>query len=112
MDIQQLEDTTGPDFYYSPDFRHILESHKTFLKNYKGTKYTSFEPFYSDKHQGDLFGLLDELGYAKQYHYAIMLLNEYTSPADLKPGTSMLLIPDLQKVDTMVQVFKTQKTTT
>ena len=112
MQLQQLEDDAGPDNYYSEDFRHILESHKTYLKGLKGTIPFSFETFYAGKHVGDLWGLLDDLGFAKKYHYAIMLINEYLTPFELTAETNVLLVPDFSAVDLLAEVFKTKKTTT
>lgn len=112
MKIQELEDSYGSDNYYAEDFRHILESYKTFLKNSSATKPYSFDTFYAVKHVGDLWGLLDDLGFPKQYHFAIMLVNEYLSPTELTSTTNALLIPDLAKVDLLVEVYKTKKTTT
>ena len=56
MKIQELEDSYGSDNYYAEDFRHILESYKTFLKNSSATKPYSFDTFYAVKHVGDLWG--------------------------------------------------------
>jgi hypothetical protein len=107
MDIDNLESPSGDDAYYDENFRVILESHLTYLRNLSTTKTLTFDSFLSYKHQGDLFGLLDELNIAKQYHYIIMRINDFRCPGDLTDKVVSLLIPDLGEVALLKATFMT-----
>ena len=109
MKIDQLARPTGDTAYYDPDFMVILESHLTYLLGLSTTQTLAIEPADAVRFEGDLFGVLDKFNIAKQYHYAVMLVNGYRSPTDFTKDTYQVIVPDTSEIDILKQRYKTKK---
>lgn len=105
MDILNLSSTVE-DTYYSPAFMKVIEDHLTYLRNGNVTviQLTNTQCV---KYIGDFFGLLIDLKIDKNYHYAVMRVNNYLSAADYKGDISQVIVPDLPEIDLLKNVFET-----
>lgn len=105
MGIIGLQTQIGEDVFYDEDFRNLIDSHLTYLRNLNTTQVISFEPFLSYKYEGDLNGLLTELKIARKYFYPIMKMNGYNHTGDLKGTITTLIIPDLAEIESLASVY-------
>jgi hypothetical protein len=109
MQINALATTSGSSVFYDQGFRIVIESHIPYLLRLPELRVLAVDPFDSYKYEGDLFGLLDKLLVPKQYHYAIMLANRFSCPADLKATTKSLLIPPFGELDLLGNIYQNKK---
>lgn len=108
MALSDLMVDPGDDLFYDSDFRNVLEDHMTYLRdNFSQVKMIS--PDQSYQWRGDMFGLLDVLGYARQYHWLIMRLNQFTSPLQFHENVLAILVPDTDEVNRIAQSHKTKQ---
>jgi hypothetical protein len=103
MSINDLLIDMGPDIYYDPNFRNVLEDHMTFLRTHPKTALFTLTPDEAYQWRGDLFGLLLAKNRPAQFHWLIMRLNNYTSPTQFKQDTIGLIEPDYTVVDKIRQ---------
>lgn len=108
MRIDDLMTYPGEDIFYDPDFRVVLDSCMTYIRNLPTTKLYILDPQQVYKHEGDLYGLLDEMHIPKQYHYSVMRINGYTSTYDLMADTTTLILPDFTEIDLIASTYKTR----
>ncbi|MBB5409356.1 hypothetical protein HDG34_003297 [Paraburkholderia sp. HC6.4b] len=84
----------GPAVYYTDAFRRVLEDHMGFLRAHPATQLVPVSAQDSDwAFEHDLFGFLQSLGIAPQYHWVAMRMNNYTDPTEFGASASLLLLP-------------------
>ncbi len=105
MPINALMMTEGETVFYEDDFRRMLETHLIWMKN-QSAEMITVDPHDALKYKGDLFGLLIKMGYAPQYHYAIMILNEISGPQSNTESLRQLLVPAMQAIDVLRSRYK------
>lgn len=105
MPINALMMTEGEPVFYEDSFRRMLETHLIWMKE-QGAEMVTVDPHDALKYKGDLFGLLIKMGYAPQYHYAIMILNEISGPQSNTETLRSLLVPAQQAIDVLRARFK------
>lgn len=94
--------------YFEHDFLNMIEDHLTYLRENKITV-EAVSNLQSIKYQGDLYGLLDNLGYQKKYHLAIARVNGFKNSNDFSGEETQLIIPDISYIDILRQIYKTKK---
>ena len=62
------------------------------------------------KFEGDLWGLLHDLGVPPQYHPFVTAFNGYTHPSDYRGTQEMIRIPDIQTLEVVLKVNMTRTT--
>jgi hypothetical protein len=102
MSIESLMVDAGPDVFYDPAFRNVLEDHIPFLRERHSTLMI-LKPDESYQWRGDLYGLLHMKGMARQYHWLIMRLNAMTTPRDFNEDTLTLLVPNFTVIEQILQ---------
>lgn len=91
MSLDTLMSDAGPDIYYDPAFREVLESHMSWLRNHPTTLVRGVDPSTADQYNHDLPGLLRHYSAPDHLHWVIRRLNDIPSPyADLRDLTSLL----------------------
>lgn len=60
------------------------------------------------KFNGSLQDVLDELVIDRKYHYAVLLVNDYTSYQDFRSDTYSLLIPSTTLIDDLYNIYITE----
>ncbi len=110
--IDSIATSYGSDSYYDEEFFIILDSFMPYLRldttNVKIVTPTNAQLY---KYEGDFFGILDELGYAKQYHYAIMLFNGLRCTGDFNVNITSINIPNLRTIDGLQSTYSALSTT-
>jgi len=104
--IDSIMTQYGDDNYFDEAFLLIIRSYMPLIRNGSvSTLIPSNQQLY--KYQGDFYGLLDELGIGKQYHYATLLLNNLSSSTDFQTSMQTILIPDTNYIDMLHSVYTT-----
>jgi hypothetical protein len=105
MALVNLMVDPGPDIFYNPEFRNVLEDHMTFLRE-NHSHVVMVRPDQAFQWRGDFFGLLGNLNQEKvprQYHWLVMRLNQYTSPTQFTEDTPAILVPDYSVIEKIAQ---------
>lgn len=108
MDIESL--TSKPDeIYYTKDFFTIIESHLNWLRKSTGVTLLAPTPQQQNMYAGDMYGLFSDMRIPKKYHWVVMRLNGFHSPADYNSVATSFIIPDYKQVDRLTSVLNTKK---
>lgn len=108
--IDRLADAYGDDYYFDEAFLIILQSYIPLIRQGNVVTLTpTNQQLY--KYQGDFYGLLDELGVQKQYHYATLLLNNLRNSSDFDSSMASILVPDYSQIDMIHATYTTLTTT-
>lgn len=94
----------GPDIFYDDSFRLVLEDHLELIKKNKHLETINIIPHLTYKFERDIYGLLNELNYPRNYHWIIMRVNGYHNPSELKSDVTQLLIPNFQQIENLRKV--------
>lgn len=104
--IDALADYSGDDYYYDENFLFIIQSYMPLIRNGEVSSVTpTNQQLY--KYRGDFYGLLNELGVSKPYHYATLLLNNLRSSADFNTDMSEITIPSTAFIDMIHSTYTT-----
>ena len=90
-------DNSGPDIWYDTEFRITLEQHLHFLRNSDNN--TSVE--------GNFHGLLYKNNIPSYLHWIITRMNGLDSSTDFKEDITRFIIPDVERVNRIREVFMT-----
>jgi len=102
MTLTTLMVDPGPDIFYDPQFRHVLEDHMTWLRE-NHSEPLVLRPDEAYQWRGDFFGLLSKKGVARQYHWLVMRLNQYTSPNEFIETIPAILVPNFSVIGKIAQ---------
>lgn len=99
----------GPDIFYSPEFRAVVEEHILVLQQNESTEKITIETHTAYQYENNLYGLLTYLEYPKQLHWIIMRINGLHSPNEFKRDTKQLVIPNTSLVDELVKLHNSKE---
>ena len=95
--------------YFNLDIINHVESFMTKVRTSPNIKIRNdFSSVISYKFEGDYFGLLDYLEIEKKYHYIVLRFNGYTSSSDFKGLDTYVLVPDLNEIENIKNIFLTR----
>ena len=90
---------------YEKGFLDLLEDHLQYLRSLSSTKTITLDPSMVLVYAGDFYGYLNEVGIAKQYHWIIMRLNGYFSPAEFDGQKTLFLVPEQKEIDRLIMPY-------
>lgn len=105
MDILNLLSPQGDTVFYTEDFRTMLKSHYNYILSRPNTHVMALESFEAYKYEFDLFGVLDFKNIPKQYHWIIMVINNYTAPEQFDRNKLNLVIPAFSDIELLKSVY-------
>lgn len=108
MTIDDLSNGGGPDIYYNPKFRVVLEDHMTFLRNDTKTKAIEVTNHAAFKYEGDYWGLLSFYNIPVELHWLVMRMNKLTSPVQSSTDIRSFITPNQSVIDRLRGVYLTQ----
>ena len=108
MTLDDQMPSSGPDIFYSREFRIVIEDHLSILKNTLNSKTIIIKNADAFKYEGDLYGLLSNYAVPIQYHWIAMRMNNYTSPTQFTKEVGILLVPIETTIERIKSVFNTQ----
>ncbi len=108
--INYLMSSYGDDVYFEEGFLKILYTYIPLLRNRQITYQTPTNNLLV-KYEGDLFGLLDNYNYGKQYFIPIMLFNNLRCSGDFNTAMTTIAIPDLAYIDLLYSTYISTTTT-
>lgn len=103
--IHNLMTPWNDNIYFNEDFLIALKSYIPYLKRSTAITYETPTNNILYKYQGDFYGLLDYMGYSKQYFFCILLFNGLRSSTDFKSDMTTVAIPDLNEIDLLYSTF-------
>jgi hypothetical protein len=107
MDILKQLPELEP-YFFEEGFIHTLESHLTHLRN-TNVQFKTIDDHLLDKYAGDFYGLLDELGIGKQYHYAVMRVNGLNNSDNYRSTMTAIVLPDFSEIESIKDIYRTKK---
>lgn len=106
--VNELEIPAGDNLFYDQGFMNTLEDHMTLLRSDPNTETAEIEPYKAIIFEGDLFGLLSNMGLPRQYHWLTMRLNRMNSPTHLTRDMTSLNLPDRDRIERMKSLYSVQ----
>lgn len=110
MKIYSVMLTGGPQVFYTPEFRAVVEDHLTYLKQQVTNTVVDISPHDAYKYQGDFFGILLEYKVLPQFHWIVMRMNDMMSPKDYDGETLTFIRPDEKVLISLANTFNSQST--
>lgn len=107
MSINQLATPSGPDVYYTHGLHVEFESQMKYLREHSETVMVELNPNDVYRFEFDFFGLLDQLGVKRQYHWVIMRVNDFNAPNELTQETTHLLMPSESLLTNIQKLYST-----
>ncbi len=104
--IHSLMVNAGNDVYYDESFRSTVETYLPYLRAHKDTQVMAVNADDVYRYEGDYYGLLLTLKIAPQYHWIVLRVNDYVSPADLVTIVKTVLVPSPEQMDSIVRQYK------
>ncbi|WP_257291138.1 hypothetical protein [Endozoicomonas sp. ONNA1] len=105
--ITQQMHQDGPNIYYQPEFRDMVEDHLNWLITHPDTTTIDILPKDAFKYEGDFYGLMAQIDNRRHLFWYVMRINRMKQPEDFTRDTVQLLIPDTALLDRLVKTFKT-----
>ena len=95
------------DSFFDEEFMVMIDSHLTWLRSDPDGTMQAISNIQAYKWEGDLFGLLDNLGIDKRYHFIIARVNYYENSTDYRGDVYQLFIPTLSNINMLNNIYKT-----
>ncbi|HRM29451.1 MAG TPA: hypothetical protein PLH48_02845 [Acinetobacter johnsonii] len=108
MDIYKHLINMGPEVFYEPGFRIVLEDHLTYLINHPSSEVFTVEPGPAHKYEGDFYGLLQAYKLPAYMHWIIMRMNSMTSPMEYRDNKLDILKPSAEVLEKIRNTYKSQ----
>ena len=106
MPVNSMMASEGPDVYYEPAFRQMLESHMAYLRGLPDNRVIEVEPHAAYKYEGDLAGLLSFYQVPNHLHWVVMRLNNLYSMTDVSQDLKWFLMMDPKYVEALNSVYR------
>jgi|JFJP01.1.fsa_nt_gi hypothetical protein len=107
MDIHQLG-KSGSSIYYQEDFMAFLEQHLSYIERH-GVTLATITPTGSYKHEGNFYGVLNELKISVNFHYITMRINGLKNSNEFNGIDVDIKIPDFGVIDQLKNQYLTLK---
>ncbi len=108
MDILDYGLSGGPDIYYDPSFRNVVEDHMTYLRTRPDNQVISIEPMVAYKYAGDYFGMLLHHKVFTHHHWIVMRINGLISPQDYRDTMLSFIKPPDKTMELLRSVYMSQ----
>lgn len=107
----------GPDLYYDPKFRLIIETHMNLLRKVDVT-YEAIPPELFYQYEGDFYGYLTERGISPELHFIYLRVNGMVNPDEFakeirdpldREYRPVLIRPSLSMIETIKMYYASRK---
>lgn len=103
---------SGSDDYYQDSFRWTIEASIPKLKTSTNTTKQIVTALQGKVYNGNLYGLLTELGVPFYLLWVVMRLNDFHSSSDFTSDTTSLLIPSASELERLRLSWRTSQKVT
>lgn len=100
-------DVSAAAIYFDLRFKTMIEQHLEDLINYEGNVYIDVTPLEAQRWEGNLNGYLHSQQVPVFQHWIIMRMNGMDSTLDFKANVRRLLLPNMEKLDVLRELFTT-----
>lgn len=105
--INKLMRSSGPETYYNPSFCRLLETYLPYIFNNPDNTILTVKPHDLYKYEGDVYGLLAANGVPSEYRWVTMRINGLVNPAMTPDEIGYLIIPSINVLRDIKNIFKT-----
>lgn len=109
MSVLSLLRPSGPAFFYSAEWRLLVETHLHWLRAQNVSDQVVINEQLAYKYEGDLFGALTELGIPDEMHWTILRMNGLTSPTEFKGDAAVLMVPSRETLNSLKTMAETRQ---
>lgn len=106
QNLINLEMPYAPAAYDDIGFKNVIEDHLSILANDPECVVVQVTPMQLYKFDFDLVKLLRDIGVSPELHWIVMRINNLSSMRDLPKENVVLRIPDLLKVNRLLQTYR------
>lgn len=110
MKVDEQMTTSGNVDFFNPSFRYTLESHLPYLLGLTTTRAVSVDPHDAIVYNQDLYGYLLSISVLPCYHWVIMRLNGFFTPAEFDSTVVTILIPNFNELESLRQSWNATTT--
>ena len=100
----------GPEAFYQPEFRQVLEDHLYGIRTDETTRVEFLVTGQAYQYEHDFYGLLLQYNVPYHLHWITMRLNELKNPYQSLDTLKVILIPNEQKLFQILSQFQTVTT--
>lgn len=108
LSINQFSKIANDTTMFNKTFRRLMEANLTWLRNNPANTVIPIDPHGTYKYEGDFYGLLDNLGINKKYHWIVMRMNNIYRPGDVNEELSSIEVPDIQSIERLITMYNTK----
>lgn len=105
--VSSLQIEIGEIYYFSDEFRNVIENHLTYLKNISSTRLLPIPDHSRVKYVGDFYGLLQEMGVRHDMFWICLRVNGLHEIADSTDNMVDIFIPSKVSIDTLLNRYLT-----
>ncbi len=105
MDIHSFSKSASS-LYFKEDFMAFLEQHLTYIKN-QGMTLATLTQTNAYKHEGNFYGILNELNIPIQYHFITMRANNLLNSSLYDGNDINIYIPNFEIVEQLKNQYIT-----
>lgn len=99
----------GPQFYYTEEWRLLVETHLTWLRSQTVSDSVIIDHQLAYKYEGDLYGALVELGIPEYLHFTILRMNGLVTPVDFPAEPVILMVPTREVIQQLAALAQTRQ---
>lgn len=109
MSVVRQMHSSGAPFYYSREWRLLVESHLSWLRTGVESEVISLDHQIAYKYEGDLFGALTELKVPEYMHWPILRMNGLSSPTHFNGDAIILMVPQQSVLSSLRGLAETKQ---
>lgn len=106
MSVLGLLTNSGPDFYYTPEWRKLVEDHLQWLRNNAEMDVVTIDDHLGYKYRGDFDGALLELGVPVERQWVALRVNGMTNSTEYDGTGGTVMIPTIETLNRLFQVYR------
>lgn len=107
MSVLSTRVDPGPEIFYTPQWRLIVESHLTWLRVGRQSEIVVIEPHLAYKYEGDLYGAMTDLKIPPYMHWTVMRVNGLFSPTAFLGEQTTLMVPSRETLQQLAALAGT-----
>ncbi len=93
--------------YYDPSFQRMLRDHLVRIRESVGTQPMVLTTNIAHHCKGDLYMVFRQMGLSPKYWWITMVINNYSSPEQYDGERTNFILPDIEYIDELYQMYNT-----
>ena len=93
--------------YFDPGFQRMLRDHLVLIRQSNSTQPMIVDSNVAHHSKGDLYFVFRQMGLSPKYWWITMIINNITSPEQYDGERTDFILPDMQYIDELYQLYMT-----